>query len=82
MPHWRKRSHPASVTVDHLTPRCNGGGDDMENLVASCARCNTLKGAIEPERFERILQHLAGDVPELGTEAFRELAKALAHCGG
>ena len=27
-------------SVDHLTPRGRGGGDEPENLVAACMRCN------------------------------------------
>ena len=74
----RKPRDPTSVTCDHIQPRALGGSDEPGNLAASCKRCNQLKGSIEPERFERILQHLAGDVPELGTEAFRELSRRIA----
>lgn len=30
-------------TVDHVLPRARGGGDDMENLQAMCAKCNRDK---------------------------------------
>ena len=30
--------------VDHVIAKANGGGDEMDNLVAACARCNQLKG--------------------------------------
>jgi len=62
-------------------PRALGGTDAIDNLAGCCKRCNQLKGAIEPERFARILARLAGDVPEHGTDEFRALAKALAHRG-
>ena len=31
--------------VDHVVPMVRGGGDEMENLVASCTPCNLRKGA-------------------------------------
>jgi len=31
--------------VDHVIARARGGNNDESNLVASCKRCNTLKGA-------------------------------------
>ena len=30
--------------VDHIIPKAKGGGDEMHNLVAACARCNQAKG--------------------------------------
>lgn len=74
----RKPRDPRAATCDHIVPRALGGTDDPGNQAGSCKRCNQLKGAIETERFERILQHLAGDIPELGTEAFRELSARIA----
>lgn len=32
-----------ATTVDHVVPRSRGGGDDWENLVACCVRCNNAK---------------------------------------
>jgi len=32
------------LVVDHVIPRAHDGGDDLENLCASCYRCNELKG--------------------------------------
>lgn len=32
-----------AVEVDHITPRCRGGGDLLENLQALCRRCHALK---------------------------------------
>ncbi len=34
----------SNLTVDHVIPRCKGGGSDWENIVASCAPCNRRKG--------------------------------------
>jgi transcriptional regulator with XRE-family HTH domain len=33
--------------VEHVIPRCAGGTDDMENLVASCGACNMEKNHTE-----------------------------------
>lgn len=35
----------ASLTVDHHRPRSQGGGENEENLVYTCPRCNEHKGA-------------------------------------
>jgi len=35
-------------TVDHVLPRCRGGGDTWFNLVAACRRCNGIKGDRTP----------------------------------
>lgn len=32
-----------SFTIDHVRPKSQGGADDLENLVAACSECNTLK---------------------------------------
>jgi 5-methylcytosine-specific restriction endonuclease McrA len=36
-------------TVDHILPRCRGGGDAWFNLVAACHSCNGLKGDRTPQ---------------------------------
>ncbi len=33
------------LSVDHILPKSLGGGDEEENLVTSCSRCNSMKGA-------------------------------------
>jgi len=35
--------------VDHVHPRSQGGGDELDNLVAACAPCNLSKGARTPQ---------------------------------
>lgn len=35
-------------TVDHVLPRCRGGGDTWFNLVAACQPCNGLKSDRTP----------------------------------
>ena len=31
------------MTIDHRVPLCNGGTNDIENLVLACNRCNNMK---------------------------------------
>jgi hypothetical protein len=42
--------------VDHLVARQHGGGDELENLVWACARCNSRKGTnlsgVDPDSSE------------------------------
>jgi 5-methylcytosine-specific restriction endonuclease McrA len=38
-----------ATTVDHILPRSRGGGDEWENLVACCVRCNNAKADRTPE---------------------------------
>ena len=78
MPHWRKRWHPASVTCDHVIPRSMGGTDDMANLVASCSRCNTLRGDIEAGTFRAFVDRRQGELPEPGGPGWTDTVRSLA----
>jgi hypothetical protein len=40
-----------NMTIDHVVPRCQGGGDEYTNLVACCASCNSSKGGRTPEQW-------------------------------
>lgn len=35
---------PDNLTVDHVTPRSKGGGDDIGDLQPLCGHCNSVKG--------------------------------------
>ena len=37
------------LTLDHYQPRAAGGGDDQDNLVYACVRCNQYKGDFWPD---------------------------------
>ncbi len=37
------------LTLDHVLPRSRGGSTSWDNLVASCHRCNNIKGDRTPE---------------------------------
>lgn len=44
-------SFPTSeLSIDHVTPRSQGGGDTWKNLVCACVRCNARKGGRTPNQ--------------------------------
>jgi 5-methylcytosine-specific restriction endonuclease McrA len=45
------RKKPNSLEVDHKMPMPRGGSDSMENLAATCRRCNSLKGILSETEF-------------------------------
>jgi hypothetical protein len=45
-----------NLSVDHVVPRCQGGGDQLENLVVACRSCNSRKGGRTPEQAGMVLQ--------------------------
>ena len=47
--------------VDHLFPQIKGGGHGIDNVVPSCRKCNSAKGAktLEEFRFHRRMQKFA-----------------------
>ena len=53
-------SHPNNVTLDHLLPREQLGGNESTNLVTSCKGCNVRRG----------LKTVAQFAAELGAECF------------
>jgi hypothetical protein len=48
------QSNPDQATRDHLIAKSKGG----RRIVASCMRCNNLKGSLGAERFTRIVRKL------------------------
>lgn len=36
---------PDNLTIDHITPVVDGGGDNQDNLQTLCRTCNSRKGA-------------------------------------
>lgn len=40
----------SELSIDHVLPRAQGGGDSWENLVCSCVRCNARKGGRTPDQ--------------------------------
>ncbi len=38
------------LSIDHVLPRAQGGGDTWENLVCACIKCNARKGGRTPDQ--------------------------------
>lgn len=58
--HWKcqycaKRVTGETMTLDHVTPRCQGGQSEWANLVASCYDCNQRKMGRTPRQANMIL---------------------------
>jgi len=45
-----------TATVDHIVPRCKGGGSTWVNLVAACKDCNLHKGNRTPKEAKMELK--------------------------
>lgn len=45
----------ADLSIDHVMPRAQGGGDTWTNLVCACIRCNARKGGRTPEQAGMLL---------------------------
>ena len=45
----------AELTFDHIFPRSRGGVTTWENVVTSCRKCNTKKGAKTPKEADMVL---------------------------
>ena len=45
-----KRFSSSDLTLDHVVPRVQGGGNSWKNLVCACLRCNTKKGGRTPSQ--------------------------------
>lgn len=45
----------SELSIDHVLPRAQGGGDSWENLVCACVRCNARKGGRTPEQASMTL---------------------------
>ena len=40
----------SELSLDHVTPRSQGGGSSWDNLVCACTRCNARKGGRTPHQ--------------------------------
>jgi 5-methylcytosine-specific restriction endonuclease McrA len=45
-----KRFSATDLTLDHVVPRVQGGGNSWTNLVCACMKCNTRKGGRTPRQ--------------------------------
>lgn len=46
---------PQQITIDHLIPKCQGGGNSFFNCVVACHTCNNKKGDRTPEQANMTL---------------------------
>ena len=44
------------ATLEHLVPQCQGGTDDITNVVMSCFHCNMLRSALNVGEFQEFCQ--------------------------
>jgi hypothetical protein len=47
------------MQVDHIEPKRNGGGNEIENLAPACRRCNKWKGTWSVEQFRTEIENQA-----------------------
>ncbi|MDP7006484.1 MAG: HNH endonuclease [Phycisphaerales bacterium] len=52
-----KRFSASDLTLDHVVPRVQGGGNSWANLVCACLKCNTRKGGRTPKQAHMTLIH-------------------------
>ena len=44
-----------NLTIDHVIPKCRGGGNSWYNLVTCCSSCNSKKGDKTPQEANMVL---------------------------
>lgn len=58
--------------IDHMTPRQQGGSDDLHNLTLACKKCNRRKGNRDVEDFRvYIIQRVVNSIAD-GTDFLME----------
>lgn len=45
-----RRFNSAELSLDHVIPRSQGGGNSWENIVCACLKCNVRKGGRTPDQ--------------------------------
>lgn len=55
-------------TIDHILPRCAGGGDEEGNLAPCCSKCNSMKGTKILDQFRWYLTLKKNGVPKFSSE--------------
>ena len=48
--------HSDDLTIDHKIPLCDGGTDNLSNLIVACLDCNSMKGHRSLEEFKMRLE--------------------------
>jgi hypothetical protein len=69
---------PRDITLDHLTPKADGGSNDPTNLVTACRSCNCSRQDTPLNRFAgpETRAHIRRNTRRSMTK-YRKLAKAL-----
>ncbi len=49
-----QRQPKDQATEDHIKPKCDGGTDDMSNLLLACFDCNNTRGNMPLDAFRAI----------------------------
>ena len=49
-----QRQPKDQATEDHITPKCEGGTDEMSNLLLACFDCNNTRGNMPLAAFRAI----------------------------
>ena len=63
-----------SATIEHMTPKSQGGTNKLENLMSACARCNRLRGTQAVDKFREIAATFEPD-RRLQSEALHQQRK-------
>jgi 5-methylcytosine-specific restriction endonuclease McrA len=72
-----------SATTDHAVPRIKGGPSWIENELASCRRCNKLRGHVRPlDWMARCQEKGWNPNSEAIHIALQSLSAVIAECGG
>lgn len=50
---------PQDARLDHITPRVDGGADEIENLQWLCDQCNRAKGTLSQRQFILMCRRVA-----------------------
>ena len=67
-----------SLTLDHLTPRELGGGNEAENLVTACLHCNSARRSLSMRAWLQVLRDEGVDTSGLAARIRRQTSKKLA----
>ncbi len=47
-----KKLNPDDLTIDHMTPKCQGGATILANICPACSECNNEKAFLTPVQFD------------------------------
>lgn len=62
----------AQLALDHVVPKSRGGTDTADNLVCSCAKCNSVRQDRPASEFARVAaEYVGGATPDALLRAIR-----------